>query len=205
LATSLPPGPSELIAQHAEMAGLGEIAIQEWRRAGDGAHDRYANVEAVSYFERALKLVVLSKTECEARDRQELEVLIALGVPQIAAQGYASDAVERTYSRARTLCERLGDQEHLFFVLRGLWNCVFDRANLEQSLEIANTLLDRAKEGSDLEMGLAYRAVGATRFNRGELCESLKAFRKAIEACGNLGNDSAVKVYGEAPAIISLV
>jgi class 3 adenylate cyclase/tetratricopeptide (TPR) repeat protein len=205
LATSLPPGPSELIAQHAEMAGLGEIAIQEWRRAGDGAHDRYANVEAVSYFERALKLVVLSKTECEARDRQELEVLIALGVPQIAAQGYASDAVERTYSRARTLCERLGDQEHLFFVLRGLWNCVFDRADLEQSLEIANTLLDRAKEGSDLEMGLAYRAVGATRFNRGELCESLKAFRKAIEACGNLGNDSAVKVYGEAPAIISLV
>jgi class 3 adenylate cyclase/predicted ATPase len=204
LATSLPLGPSELIAQHAETAGLGEIAIQQWLRAGQGAADRYANIEAVSYFERALKLV-LSRTEDKARDRQELEVLIALGVPQIAAQGYASHAVERTYSRARTLCERLGDQEHLFFVLRGLWNCVFDRANLELSLEIADTLLERAKEGSDLEMGLAYRAVGATRFNRGELCESLKAFRKAIEACGNLGNDNAVKVYGEAPAIISLV
>ena len=130
-------------------------------------------------------------------------MLIALGVPQIATEGYASDAVERTYSRARTLCERLGDQEHLFFVLRGLWNCVFDRANLEQSLEIANTLLGRAKE--DLELGLAYRAVGATRFNRGEMSEALKAFRKSIEACESLGNDNAVKVYGEAPAIISLV
>jgi class 3 adenylate cyclase/tetratricopeptide (TPR) repeat protein len=204
LATSLPVGPSELIAQHAEMAGLAEIAIQQWLRTGQGAVDRYANVEAVSYLERALKLV-LSKAESEARDRQELEVLIALGVPQIAVQGYASNAVERTYSRARTLCERLGDQEHLFFVLRGLWNCVFDRADLEQSLEIANTLLDRAKDGSNLEMGLAYRAVGATRFNRGELCESLDAFRKAIEACGNLGNDNAVKIYGEAPAIISLI
>jgi class 3 adenylate cyclase/tetratricopeptide (TPR) repeat protein len=205
LATSSTPGPSELIAQHAEAAGLGEIAIQQWLGAGHGAADRYANVEAISYFERALK-IVLSKTEGEARDRQELDVLIALGVPQIAAHGYASDAVERTYSRARTLCERLGDQEHLFFVLRGLWNCVFDRADLEQSLEIANTLLGRAKEGSDLEqLGLAYRAVGATRFNRGELCESLKAFGKAIEACGNIGNDNAVKVYGEAPAIISLV
>jgi class 3 adenylate cyclase/tetratricopeptide (TPR) repeat protein len=204
LATSLPVGPSELIAQHAEMAGLAEIAIQQWLRTGQGAVDRYANVEAVSYLERALKLV-LSKAESEACDRQELEVLIALGVPQIAVQGYASNAVERTYSRARTLCERLGDQEHLFFVLRGLWNCVFDRADLEQSLEIANTLLDRAKDGSNLEMGLAYRAVGATRFNRGELCESLDAFRKAIEACGNLGNDNAVKIYGEAPAIISLI
>ena len=205
LATSPALGPSELIAQHAEAAGLSEIAIQQWLRAGQGAADRYANVEAVSYLERALKLV-LSKTESEPRDRQELDVLIALGVPQIATQGYASDAVERTYSRARTLCERLGDKEHLFFVLRGLWNCVFDRANLEQSLEIANTLLDRAKEGSDLEqLGLAYRAVGATRFNRGEFCESLEAFRKGIEACGNLSNDNAVKVYGEAPAIISLV
>jgi class 3 adenylate cyclase/predicted ATPase len=203
LATNSPLGPSELIAQHAEAAGLGEIAIQQWLRAGQGAADRYANIEAISYFERALKLV-LSKTEGEARDKQELDVLTALGVPQIAAQGYASDAVERTYSRARTLCERLGDQQHLFFVLRGLWNCVFDRADLEQSLEIANTLLDRAKTGSDLEMGLAYRAVGATRFNRGELCESLEAFRKAIEA-GKFDNDDAVKVYGEAPAVVSLV
>ena len=202
LATSSALGPSELIAQHAEAAGLSEIAIQQWLRAGQGAAARYANVEAVSYFERALKLV-LSKTEDEPRDRQELDVLIALGVPQIATEGYASDAVERTYSRARTLCERLGDQEHLFFVLRGLWNCVFDRANLEQSLEISNTLLGRAKE--DLELGLAYRAVGATRFNRGEISEALEAFRKSIEACGNLGNDNAVKVYGEAPAIISLV
>jgi class 3 adenylate cyclase/tetratricopeptide (TPR) repeat protein len=204
LATSSTLGPSELIAQHAEAAGRSEIAIRQWLRAGQGAADRYANVEAVSYFERALKLV-LSKTEDEPRDRQELDVLIALGVPQIATQGYASDAVERTYSRARTLCERLGDQEHLFFVLRGLWNCVFDRANLEQSLEISNTLLGRAKEGSDLELGLAYRAVGATRFNRGEISEALEAFRKSIEACGNLGNDNAVKIYGEAPAIISLV
>ena len=205
LATSSTPGPSELIAQHAEAAGLSEIAIQQWLRAGQGAAGRYANIEAVSYFERALKLV-LSKPESEVRDREELDVLIALGVPQIAAQGYASPAVERTYSRARTLCERFDDQEHLFFVLRGLWNCVFDRANLEQSLEIANILLGRAKEGSDLEqLGLAYRAVGATRFNRGEFCELLEAFRKAIEACGSLGNDNAVKVYGEAPAIISLV
>ncbi len=205
LAMNSTAGPSELIAQHAEAAGLSEIAILHWLRAGRGAADRYANIEAVSYFERALKLV-LSNPESEARDRQELDVLIALGVPLIAAQGYASTAVERTYSRARTLCERVDDQEHLFFVLRGLWNCVFDRANLEQSLEIANILLDRAKQGGDLEqLGLAYRAVGATRFNRGEFCQSLEAFSKAIEACGNLGNDNAVRVYGEAPAIISLV
>jgi class 3 adenylate cyclase/predicted ATPase len=204
LASSSPPGPPELIAQHAEAAGKAETAIEKWLQAGHGAANRYANVEAISYFERALKLV-LSKHEDEARDRQELEILIALGVPQIAAHGYPSDAVERTYSRARTLCERLGDQEHLFFALRGLWNCIFDRADLQQSLDIANTLLDRAREGRDPDqLGLAYRAVGATRFNRGEFSQSLAAFSKGVEACENLGSDNAVKVYGEAPAIISM-
>jgi class 3 adenylate cyclase/tetratricopeptide (TPR) repeat protein len=203
-AASSPPRPPELIAQHAEAAGLGETAIQYWLRAGRNAADRYANTEAISYFERALKLV-LSTVEGETRDRRELDVLIALGVPQIAAHGYSSAAVERTYSRARALCERLGDEEHLFFVLRGLWNCVFDRANLERGLEIANTLLDRASKVGGIELGLACRAVGATRFNRGEFSKALEAFGEAIEACGNLGSNEAVRVYGEAPAIVSLV
>lgn len=204
LAASSPPGLPELIAQHAEAAGLGETAIQHWLLAGHAAAARYANVEAISYFERALKLV-LSKAESDARDRGELDVLIALGVPQIAARGYASDAVERTCSRARTLCERLGDQQHLFFALRGLWNCVFDRADFEQSLDIAGTLLDRSKEGRDpVQLALAYRAVGATRFNRGEFALSLEAFLKAIVTCGDIGHDHAVRVYGEAPGIVSL-
>jgi class 3 adenylate cyclase/predicted ATPase len=200
-AGSSPPRPPELIAQHAEAAGLGETAIQHWLRAGRNAADRYANTEAISYFERALKLV-LSTAEGEARDRQELDVLIALGVPQIAAQGYPSAAVERTYSRARTLCEHLGEQKHLFFVLRGLWNCVFDRADLAQSLEIANTLQERAAGG--VELGLACRAVGSTRFNRGEFVKALEAFGESIEACGNLDHNDAVRVFGEAPGIISL-
>src|SRR5262249_10468770 len=123
LASSSPPGAPELIAQHAEAAGLDEHAIEQWFRAVRGAADRYASVEAISYFERALKLV-LSKSHGEARDKRELNVLIALGVPQIAAHGYPSEAVERTYSRARTLCEQLEDREHFFFALRGLWNCV---------------------------------------------------------------------------------
>ena len=203
-AASSPPRPPELIAQHAEAAGLGDLAIEHWLQAGRNAAERYANTEAISYFERALKLV-LSTAEGKERDKLELDVQIALGVPQIAAHGYSSVAVERTYSRARVLCERLGNDEHLFFVLRGLWNCVFDRADLEQSLEIASTLLDRASKVGGIELGLACRAVGSTRFNRGEFGEALKAFSNGIEACGNLGNDEAVRVYGEAPAIVSLV
>ena len=169
---------------------------------------RHDIVEHTHFIHEARKLPVVLSPEEVARlldPAPGLKYKAALSVAYGAGLR-AAEVVSLKVSDIDSKCERLGDREHLFFVLRGLWNCVFDRANLEQSLEIANTLFDRAKGGSDLEqLGLAYRAVGATRFNRGEFCELLEAFRKVIEACGSLDNDNAVKAYGEAPAIISLV
>jgi predicted ATPase len=195
--------PAELIAQHAEAAGLAEVAIGQWLAAGRAAAGRYANVEAVSHFERALRLV-RSQTDGETRDRTELGVLIALGLPQIAARGYASGDVERTYSRARELCTHLGDSEHLFYVLRGLWNCVFDQADLAQSLDIA-TQLNTLALGRDnsVERALALRALGTTRFNLGEFELAREAFERALEQCGGLPADAGFTAHGEAPAIVS--
>jgi predicted ATPase len=199
------PPPPELLAQHAEAAGIGDAAVERWLAAGRAAVARYANREAVSHFERGLRLV-LGQAEGEARDRKELEVLLALGVPQIAARGYASADVERTYARARTLCQHLGESEPLFFVLRGLWNCVFDRADLAQSLEIAELLLTLASRRADPEaLALAHRALGTTRLNRGEFEAALDSFRQAMAACSDLGENAGVGTYGEAPYIISWV
>src|SRR5258708_3605770 len=71
------PRAPELLAQHAEAAGLEETAIERWMSAGAAAAGRYANQEAVSHFERALRLV-LGRAEGEARDRKELDMLLAL-------------------------------------------------------------------------------------------------------------------------------
>ena len=156
-----------------------------------------------SHFEHALGLV-LEQREGLPRDRKELEVRLALAVPQIAACGYAAPNVERTCSRARALCEHLGDSQHLFFVLRGLWNCVLDRAALGESLEIAQQLLALASDRDDPEaLALAYRALGTTRFNRGEFAAALNAFQHSMAACRELGEDAGTRQHGEAPYIIS--
>jgi class 3 adenylate cyclase/tetratricopeptide (TPR) repeat protein len=203
--SQVPGAPSELIAQHAEAAGLDEIATTHWLAAGDAATARYANVEAVSHLERALRLV-LNHDSGDARDRRELDVLLALGVPQIAAHGYASESVEQTFSRARILCERFGDDENLFFVLRGLWNCVLDRADLQYSLEIADTLLRLASaKGDAQQLGLAQRALGTTRLNRGDFAGALESFSRAIAACENVDPRITLRSHGEAPALISRV
>jgi predicted ATPase len=136
----------------------------------------------------------------------ELDVLVAIGVPLIATRGYASDEVERTYSRARALCEAAGDDEHLFYVLRGLWNCVFDRADLPQSLDIAHRLLAIADQRQDPGLhALAYRALGTTRLNLGDCDGALAAFRSGIAAAQALPENAGSETYGEAPALICRV
>jgi class 3 adenylate cyclase/tetratricopeptide (TPR) repeat protein len=201
-AAERPPRPPELIAQHAEIAMRADEAIRYWGEAGRAAAARYANAEAVRYFDRALRLIMAAPHDAN-RDRMELEVLVAMGVPLIATRGYASDEVERTYSRARTLCEAAGDLQHLFFVLRGLWNCALDRADLALSLEIAQRLLAIALERRDPALlALGYRALGTTRLNRGECEPALDAFRRGMAAAQDLPEDAGSETYGEAPALI---
>ena len=49
---------------------------------------------------------------------------IALGVPLMATKGYAAPEVERAYTRARELCQQIGETPQLFPVLWGLWGFI---------------------------------------------------------------------------------
>jgi class 3 adenylate cyclase/predicted ATPase len=198
-----PAVPPELVAQHAELAGLADRAIEHWLRAGRAAAARYANLEAVRHLEHALRLT-RAQPQSPERDRLELAALVALGVPQIAVRGYASTEVETTFRRARDLAEHLGDREALFKVLRGLWNCVFDRADLPQALAIAEALLALGRQrGDPISLALGHRALGTTRFNRGELAQALDAFQHGIESAQRLGNEGAgVAEFGEPAGIV---
>ena len=134
--------PPELIAWHAELAGLDRKAVDYLLLAGSGAIVRYANQEAIHHLERALRLIAAVPEKLE-QDALELRALAMIGVPRIALHGYASKEVEATYRRTVELAERTGDTAQLFQGLRGLWNCIYDRADLENAREIAERLCAR--------------------------------------------------------------
>ena len=133
----------ELVARHDAEAGNVESAIRYWCRAGERATELVANPEAVGHFQNALGQLAQLPAGRE-RDRRELDILLALGLALIGATGYASDEVRDSYTKAYRLSETCDDDERLFVSARGLWNCVFDRAELEQSLELANELVQLA-------------------------------------------------------------
>src|SRR5262249_42045578 len=96
-------------------------AIEYFLQAARNAVRVFAHHEAVGLARRGLALLE-KLPDPPARARQELTLLLALGVSLVATQGFASPDVEQTYVRARALCLRAEDTSTLFPVLYGLWN-----------------------------------------------------------------------------------
>ena len=110
----------ELLAHHFTEANLTERAIDYWRTAGQRSTERSATVEAITQLNRALELLEMLPQSVE-RDRRELDLRIDLTTPLIASKGMTAPEMGETITRARTLCESLGETTRLFPVLYGQW------------------------------------------------------------------------------------
>jgi predicted ATPase len=106
----------ELLAHHYTEAGLTAPAVHYWHQAGQRAHQRSANQEAIQHLTKGLE-VLATLPETPERAPHELTLQIALGAPLMATKGYASSEVAHTYARARELCQQIGETPQLFSVL----------------------------------------------------------------------------------------
>ncbi len=138
----------EIIAHHYSEAGMGDLAISYWQQSGRRAVDRFANVEAIAHFSKALELLQ-GLPESADRTKTELELLLAIGPSLIAIRGYAAGEVEQNYSRARALSQQLGEAMQLFQVLWGLWGYYVVRAKHQEAREVGRELLKLARGKQD--------------------------------------------------------
>ena len=132
----------ELLAHHFTEAGLKERAIDYWLKAGHHAMARSAMTEAVSQLHKGLQLISTTP-ERKTSQQQELDLQIALGRALIASRGYTEETVGETYSRARQLCDKLGQNQQLLLVMFGEWLYHVLRGELTLSLGMADDLFLR--------------------------------------------------------------
>ncbi|MBI3757401.1 MAG: AAA family ATPase [Deltaproteobacteria bacterium] len=83
-------------------------AVQYLELAGENANRRSAHQEAIALLTKGLELLQLLPDSPE-RIWQELTLQILLGPALVAMKGYAAPEVEQTYTRARKLCQLVGD------------------------------------------------------------------------------------------------
>jgi class 3 adenylate cyclase/predicted ATPase len=159
----------ELLAHHYTEAGLMAQALPYWQRAGQRAIQRSANLEAVAHLRKGLE-VLATLPDTSERLQHELDMLTTLGPVLTTTSGPGSPAVEEVYTRARELCQQVGEPRQLFRVLWGLWRLSNYRAELQSAGELGRQLLTLAQQVQDPALLLeAHHALWPTLVYLGEL------------------------------------
>jgi class 3 adenylate cyclase/tetratricopeptide (TPR) repeat protein len=171
-------------------AGLIEKAIGYWLQAGKNASVRSANVEAIAHLRRGIE-VTGSLPAGADRDRSELDLQLILGPCLIATLGPAAIEAVATFSRARELCERLGEPPEYLQVMFWVATVSVVRGELPQALEAVAALLSAAEaRGDEPALINAIRGRAMILFFLGRIVDSRDAIERAIEVF-NASRESA--------------
>ncbi len=151
-------------------------------KAGQQAVARSAMVEAVAQLEKGLGLLT-SLPSTREHQKQELQLLLALGAALIATRGYSSPQVRETWTHAGELAEQIGEPGHFVPVLYGQWAYHLVRAEHRAALALAERMQQRGEAQNDLVALLLGRFYhGISRFFLGEF----ETARVLFEQCHKL-------------------
>ena len=158
----------EILGHHFTAAELHDEAIEYWLRAGSRAARSSANTEAVQHLNQGLALIE-TLPESGARDARELDLLITLLNPLIAAVGYSTPEMARASTRALDLCRQLDETARIFPVLYGQWVYYFAGGDITKSCAMAADFLDLAgRQQDEIPRMMGHRLVGAAAMFHGE-------------------------------------
>ena len=180
----------EIVAHHFTEAGLAELAIGYWLKAGNLALSRSANT-AVSHLNEGLKQVPRIG-DSAIRNKWELLLQTSLGNSLQAAKGWSIESVKHAYTRVLELCRESGVDEHSLPAVFGLWTWNFVHPSLNEAQALAEYLLRTAENVRHPEYKvLAHEALGFTLFAQGKFAASHAELQRSISLC----EDSAVATY----------
>lgn len=175
----------EVIAWHCEMAGRIAEAVSHHQRAAERAMHASAQPEAIGHLAKALDLLATLPESLE-RNRRELALRVALGVPLIEAKGYGNPEVEQTHRRARELCREVGEGPELYQALGGIYLFHTARAELKPAADLAAELLELGEsEGDPFVRQWGHFFSAPPHYYRGEFAAAVDHVERAMALQGS--------------------
>lgn len=121
-----------------------------------------------------------------------------MGLAFVAAKGYGSPEGEADFTRARELCEQLGESPHLLPVLFGLTKFYVVRADLRTAREMGEQLLNLARRLQDqASLIAAHTVLGMALLISGETTLSRPHLEEVVDLYGLLPHTSLSFRSGE--------
>jgi class 3 adenylate cyclase/predicted ATPase len=169
----------ELVAHHFTQAGLTEVAIEWWAKAGQRSLERSALVEAAEQLTRALGHIAGLPATPTLR-REQIKLQVALITPFVHLKGFAAPETKAAAERARLLIERaeaLGEPPEdpllLFSVLYSFWVASLVAFNGDVCCDLAGHFLALAeKQGTTVPLMMGHRLMGMSLLGAGDIAES---------------------------------
>jgi predicted ATPase len=176
-------------------------AVDHYLQAAHNAVRVSAHHEAARLAGRGLALLP-KLPETPSRDRQELALLLSLGVSLVATHGFAAPEVEEAYARARALCRRPDDLPTLFPVLYGLWNVYLVRGELARCHEQAAEMhaLAQGRDEPDYRL-VAHNVLQQPLFHRGDFTDARRHQEQGLALYDPRRHRGLTAVYGEDPGV----
>ena len=161
------------LALHFERGRDYPRAVQYLQQAADNARKRHAYQETILHFRRALDILP-NLPDTPERDHQELLLQIALGGALTALKGFGPPEVEKAYSRARELCQQMGETPQLFPVLWGLESFYMARGEIETAHLLGEQCFTLAQGVNDSALLLqAHLGLGREKLFLGDFSSAL--------------------------------
>ena len=169
----------EVIAHHFTQAGLNELAIEWWSKAGDQALRRWAFQEAIAHLGKAIAMAdqaagpaaraAISKAEASQRVKLQNDYAQAV----LWSKGYAADEAKAAFERTSALAMRAELPADGFSALFGRFLWSWSRGEFRVARDIAERFLREAKaEGRIAEAQAAHLALGQACMQLGDLHEA---------------------------------
>jgi class 3 adenylate cyclase/predicted ATPase len=167
----------ELVAHHFTEAGLNDLAIEWWGKAGDQALRRSAFQEAIAHLGKAIAMADKAAGVSVPR----LQLHVAYGNALISARGYPAPETMEAFARVRELASGDEDAPTRLAANYGLWGGSFVRGELPAiKAHAAAFLRDVAARPDSPEAGVAHRILGSTHWFAGEYREARSHLERAL-------------------------
>ncbi len=187
------------LAHHFDLGGNIPKAVAYLSCSGQAAAEQGAHSEALGYFTRALELVP-QLAECATRDRQELDLQMALSWSFFVARGELPE-LEHALLRACELSERLGESSKMmesFLVLAH-----YRRLNFGLARELAEKVIATAEQTrAPVMLAGAHFVLGLVELSTGNFPQAREHMERAIDLSGTGPTRNFVAYFAQGAAYV---
>jgi len=169
----------ELVAHHFTEAGLDDLAIEWWGKAGDQALRRSAFQEAITHLGRAIAMA--DKAGEIGPTVQRVKLQADYGLALSVSQGVAAKETEAASARSKQLLAEVNDPAARFSVYRAEIAASLMSGQIGSAISTGETYLGGARNAGGLaDLSFACFLLGQARMYQGALTKARKLLEEEL-------------------------